>query len=242
MNFVKDDKNERVVSESEAFVPELQLTVGQALPIAANGGRSYLSRDVNGDAGTEAATEDALQQIATGEGQLTLDLIENAPPGPIHTKWGEGFRRYAECMKYIESAEISVPEGGVALPLKYTIYEAPSYSIVPSNALWKDPSRKLDAAALAKDERDNAKRSLYFPQVLKDARRISEYHNGLDPRSAECMDRLGLSLAHCESECENFYDSEEVRRIFYPEMEKLLLEFFPDAVDALVYNLSLIHI
>mgnify|MGYP007000458440 len=25
-------------------------------------------------------------------------------------------------------------------------------------------------------------------------------------------------------------------RIFYPEMEKLLLEFFPDAVDALVYN------
>ena len=50
------------------------------------------------------------------------------------------------------------------------------------------------------------------------------------------MDKLGLSLAHCESECENFYDSEEVRRIFYPEMEKLLLEFFPDAVDALVYN------
>lgn len=236
MNFVRDDKNERVVSESEAFVPELQLTVGQALPIAANGGRSYLSRDVNGDAGTEAATEDALQQIATGEGQQTLDLIENAPPGPIHTKWGEGFRRYAECMKYIESAEISVPEGGVALPLKYTIYEAPSYSIVSSNALWKDPSRKLDAAALAKDERDNARRSLYFPQVLKDARRISEYHNGLDPWSAECMDRLGLSLAHCESECENFYDSEEVRRIFYPEMEKLLLEFFPDAVDALVYN------
>lgn len=236
MNFVKDDKNGRIATESEAFVPELQLTVGQALPIAANGGRSYLSRDVNGDAGTEAATEDALQQIATGEGQQTLDLIENAPPGPIHTKWGEGFRRYAECMKYIESAEISVPEGGVALPLKYTIYEAPSYSIVSSNALWKDPSRKLDAAALAKDERDNARRSLYFPQVLKDARRISEYHNGLDPRSAECMDRLGLSLAHCESECENFYDSEEVRRIFYPEMEKLLLEFFPDAVDALVYN------
>ena len=56
MNFVKDDKNGRIATESEAFVPELQLTVGQALPIAANGGRSYLSRDVNGDAGTEAAT------------------------------------------------------------------------------------------------------------------------------------------------------------------------------------------
>ena len=50
------------------------------------------------------------------------------------------------------------------------------------------------------------------------------------------MDKLGVSLAHCESRCENFYDSVEVERVFYPEMEKLLLEFFPDATDALVYN------
>src|ERR1700737_4494786 len=28
----------------------------------------------------------------------------------------------------------------------------------------------------------------------------------------------------------------EVERVFYPEIEKLLLEFFPDATDALVYN------
>ena len=236
MNFVKDDRNNRVAPGPEAFVPELQLTAGQALPIAANGGRSYLSKDVNGDAGTEAATEDALLQIASGEGQKTIDLIENAPPGPIDTKWGKGFRRYAECMEYIQAAAIAVPEGGVALPLKYTIFEAPSYSIVSSNALWKDPSRQGDAAALAKDERDNARRSLYFPQVLRDARRISEYHNGLNPMTSECMDRLGLSLAHCESKCENFYDAEEVERVFYPEIERLLLEFFPDAVDALVYN------
>ncbi len=33
-----------------------------------------------------------------------------------------------------------------------------------------------------------------------------------------------------------FYDSAEVERVFYPEIEKLLLEFFPDATDALVYN------
>ena len=50
------------------------------------------------------------------------------------------------------------------------------------------------------------------------------------------MDRLGVALAHCESKCKNFYDSAEVERVFYPEIEKLLLEFFPDATDALVYN------
>src|SRR2546428_5356884 len=50
------------------------------------------------------------------------------------------------------------------------------------------------------------------------------------------MNKLGLALAHCESRCKNFYDAAEVERVFYPEMEKLLLEFFPDATDALVYN------
>jgi hypothetical protein len=50
------------------------------------------------------------------------------------------------------------------------------------------------------------------------------------------MDRLGVSLAHLESKCSNFYDPAEVERVFYPEIEKLLLEYFPDATDALVYN------
>ena len=50
------------------------------------------------------------------------------------------------------------------------------------------------------------------------------------------MDRLGVSLAHLKSACTNFYDSAEVERVFYPEIEKLLLEFFPGATDALVYN------
>ena len=107
---------------------------------------------------------------------------------------------------------------------------------MPSNALWQDPNRVADADALRQDERDNARRCLYFPHVLRDARRIEEYYPGLKPTSPECMDRLGVSLAHCESQCQNFYDAAEVERVFYPEMEKLLLEFFPDATDALVYN------
>ncbi|MDA1075158.1 MAG: CmcJ/NvfI family oxidoreductase [Proteobacteria bacterium] len=223
-------------TNSSAYVPPLQLTHGQPPPIAANGGLSYMSFDQNGDAGTTAATQAALAQIASGEGQAVIDMIENAPPGPIQTRWGIGFRRYAECLEYIQANKISAPQGGLALPLRYTVYEQPSYSVVSSNALWHDPQRKTEAMALRKDERDNVRRCLYFPQVLRDARRIEEYYPGLKPTSPECMDKLGVALAHCESRCQNFYDSAEVERVFYPEIEKLLLEFFPDATDALVYN------
>ena len=73
---------------SSVYVPPLQLTEGQPPPIAANGGLSYMSFDQDGDAGTAAATEAALIQIAEGEGQAVLDRLENAPPGPIETKWG----------------------------------------------------------------------------------------------------------------------------------------------------------
>ena len=221
---------------SSAYVPPLQLTKGQAPPIAANGGLSYMSFDRDGDAGTAAALEAALIQIAEGEGQAVIDMLDNAPPGPIETKWGMGFRDYAECVDYIRVNDIKAPEGGLALPLRYTVREQPSYSIVSSNALWQDPGREAEAKAFRKDEQDNGRRNLYFPQVMRDARRIEEYYPGLSPNSPACMDKLGVSLAHCESKCENFYDAAVVERVFYPEIEKLLLEFFPGATDALVYN------
>lgn len=218
------------------YVPPFELTKGQPAPVAANGGVSYMAFDRNGDAGTGAATEDALRLLATGSGQAVIDLIENSPAGPIRTQWGLGFRTQAECLEYIHAQGMRAPEGGVVLPLRYTIHEEPSYSIVPSNALWRDPTREADRQALRKEERDIGRRCLYFPQVLRDARRIGQYYPGLSPTSAECMDRLGVALAHCESKCKNFYDAHEVERVFYPEMEKLLLEFFPGATDALVYN------
>ena len=221
---------------ASSWVPPLERTAGQPPPIAANGGLSYMALDRDGDAGTSAATEAALALIANGKGQEVIDQIENAPPGPVQTKWGPGFRRYAECLEHIRENGPKAPEGGLATPLRYTVHEQPSYSIVPSNALWRDPSREADARALRQDERDEVRRCLYFPQVLRDARRIEEYHPGLSPYSPESMDRLGVSLAHCESACTNFYDAAEVERVFYAEMEKLLLDFFPDATDALVYN------
>ena len=218
------------------YVPPLQRTAGQPPPIAANGGLSYMSFDRNGDAGTAAATEAAFAEVADGDGQAIIDMLENAPSGPIETKWGVGFRDYAECLEHIRANNITAPEGGLALPLRYTVHEHPSYSIVSSNALWRDPARAADAKAVRKYERDIGKRCLYFPQVLRDARRIKEYHPGLSPYSPDCMDRLGIALAHCESKCRSFYDAAEVERVFYPEMEQLLLAFFPGATDALVYN------
>ena len=122
---------------------------------------------------------------------------------------------------------IKAPPGGVALPLLYTVYERPTYSVVPSNAIWRDPERADIAAVLRQNQQGNRRRDLYFPQVLRDARRIGEYYPGLSPNSPECMDRLGLSLAHLESKCTNIYNSDEVRRVYYPEIEKLLLRFLP---------------
>ena len=222
--------------EESPYVPPLELTSGQPPPVAANGGLSYMSFDRDGDAGTAAAIEAALSLIAQGDGQSVMDMIENAPPGPIKTRWGTGFRRYSECLAYIQEHNIEAPEGGVTLPLRYSIHEQPSYSIVSSNALWRDHSRKEEVTLLRKEEKDQVRRCLYFPQILRDARRIGQYYPGLSPYSSECMDRLGVSLAQCESRCQNFYDAAEVERVFYPEMEKLLLEFFPGATDALVYN------
>ncbi len=220
----------------KAYVPPLELTRGQPEPIAAHGGRSYMAFDRNGDAGTAVATADALALIAEGRGRAVDEMLENTPPGPVETEWGTGFRRYAECLAHIKRSGMQAPEGGVVLPMRYSIFEQPSYSVVSSNALWHDPAREAEAEALRQDERANAYRCLYFPQVLRDARRIGEYYPGLDPTSAECMDKLGVALGHCESACTNFYDAHEVERVFYPEMEKLLLEFYPDATDALVYN------
>jgi hypothetical protein len=239
MDQVEIDQNqasENRGTESSAYVPPLQLTEGQPPPIATNGGLSYLSFDRDGDAGTATAIKDALALAAEGEGERVIEMLDSAPPGPIETEWGLGFRDYDECLDYIRANDIEAPEGGIAVPLAYTVYARPTYSVVRSNALWRDPAREAEANALRKAELNNKRYNLFFPQVLRDARRIGEYYPGLSPNSPECMDKLGVSLAHCDSKCKNIYDSAEVERVFYPEIEKLLLDFFPDATDALVYN------
>jgi hypothetical protein len=128
-------------------VPPLQRTEGQPPPIAAHGGLFYMAFDRDGDAGTAMALQDALAEIAEGEGQRVTDMIDKAPPGPIKTKWGIAFRDYDDCVRYIrESNSIKAPEGGLALPPPCTVYERPTHSVVPSNAIWRDPARGARAS------------------------------------------------------------------------------------------------
>src|SRR5438477_10136434 len=199
---VADNKGADTERASPPYVPPLQRTEGQPPPIAAHGGLSYRSVDRDGHAGTAEALQDALAEIAEGEGQRVIDMIAKAPSGPIKTKWGLGFRDYDECLKYIRrSNSIKAPPGGVALPLPYTVYERPTYSVVPSNAIWRDPERADIAAILRKNEEGNRRRDLYFPQVLRDARRIGEYYPGLSPDSPVCMGWLGVAVSHLGALC-----------------------------------------
>src|SRR6202171_190305 len=159
---VLDHKTADPQRASSPHAPPPQRTEGQPPPIAAHGGLSYMSFDRDGDAGTAAAIQDALAEIAEGEAQRVIDMIAKAPPGPIKTKWGLGFREYAECGKtHRESNSIKAPAGGVALPLPYTVSERPGYSVVPSNALWRDPARADVAAILRKNEQGNRGRNLF---------------------------------------------------------------------------------
>ena len=187
------------------YVPTLQRTEGQAPPVAANGGLSYTSFDRDGDAGTAKALDDALAEIAEGEGQRVIDMIDKAPSGSIKTKWGLAFRDYDECLKYVrESNSLKAPEGGVALPLAYTVSERPSYSIVRPTPSGGTRRTARSRRSCARTRRTTGGGNLYFPQVLRDARRIGEYYPGLSPNSPECMDRLGVSLAAPRSQCGNF--------------------------------------
>src|SRR3984885_11203519 len=117
---VADNKVAVTETASSAYVPPLQRTEGQPPPIAAHGGLSYMSFDREGDAGTAEALEDALAEIAEGEGQRVIDMIDKAPPGPIKTRWGLAFRDWDECVAYIRTSNsLKAPEGGVTLPLQY---------------------------------------------------------------------------------------------------------------------------
>ena len=217
------------------YVPPLERTAGQLSPIAANDGLSYMAFDQDGDAGTAAATRDAFQLVADGDAQALTERLANAPPGPIETEWASGFRGHDECLSHIRASNIEVAEGELAVPLRYSVHERQTYSVVSSHAVWRDPARAAEAEAF-RGGGDYGLRCLYFPVVMRDARRIETYYPGLSPNRVECMDRLGVSLAHCESKCTNFYDAHEVERVFYPELEQLMLDFFPGSTDALVYN------
>ncbi len=113
LEIIRNSLSAEPKTKAKAYVPSLQRTKGNRRPIAANGGLSYMSLDRNGDAGTAAALQDALAEISGGEGQRVIDMIDKAPPGPIETSWGLGFRDYDACLTTSATKGITAPEGGV---------------------------------------------------------------------------------------------------------------------------------
>ena len=184
------------------------------------------------------ALEDALAQIAEGEGQRVTDMIDNAPPGARSRPNGASGSGNTTSAWTTSAGTTPSRPPKAAWRCRCPILSTSGRPTPSSRPTLSGGTRRAPTwrRSCARTSRTTGKRDLWFPQVMRDARRIGEYYPGLSPNSPECMDRLGVSLAHLESKCSNFYDSAEVERVFYPEIEKLLLEFFPDATDALVYN------
>ena len=138
-------------------------------------------------------------------------------------------------MDHITANGPKAPEGGLALPMRYTVMEVlPCIPSCPPMPFGKTKLAKKLAAKLAKDERDNARRSLYFPQVCRRSSDIT-VPPGLHPIAPSVWISWGLPWPPAIASAAT-YDAAEVRTVFYPEMEKLLLAFYPEATDALVYN------
>jgi hypothetical protein len=79
-------------------------------------------------------------------------MIDAAPQGgPIQTQWGIGFRKFDACAEHIrKNNAIKAPESGITVPLPYTVYERPSYSIVSSNAIRRGPISRRSCTRMRK--------------------------------------------------------------------------------------------
>ena len=147
---VADNKVADPQTVRSAYVPPLQRTEGQPPPIAAHGGLSYMSFDQDGDAGTAVALEDALAEIAEGEGQRVTDMIDKAPPGPIKTKWGLAFRDYDECVDYIR------PSNSIKAPPRRRGAAAALYGVRAAELLRRAVQRDLAGPGARRDSHDPA--------------------------------------------------------------------------------------
>ena len=196
--------------------------------------------DRDGDAGTAAAIQDALAGDCRGRGPARHRHDRQGTAGADQDQVGRRVPRLRR-VREVHIREIEqhkAPAGGCrAAALFIRCTQRPTYLGRPVQYDLAGPRRGSEIAAILRMSRAGATGDR--TSISRQARTrgaSASITPGSRPSSPECMDRLGLSLAHLESKCANFDDAAEVERVFYPEIEKLLLDFFPDATDALVYN------
>ena len=233
MSLLKDAE-----SHAAPYVPSLQRTEGQPPPIAANGGLSYMSFDRDGDAGTAKALEDALAEIAGGEGQRVIDMIDKAPPGPIKTRWGLAFRDYDECVRL--HPRVEQPQGagrrrGAAAGL-YRLRAAELFHRSVQRHVARPGARRRRRRSCARTRRTTGGATSISRRCCATRGASASTTRASRPTAPNAWTGSASRWRTSSSKCSNFYDAAEVERVFYPEIEKLLLEFFPGATDALVYN------
>ena len=165
-------------------------------------------------------------------------LLDGAPEaGPIETPYGVGFRTYTECLEYIQSGAPGAPAatrpGEVVVPLSYTVNEQPTYSMVPSHQIWEDEPEKMKQLMAS-----YGPSSLYFPQLMRDGRRVADYRPGLAIDTLEAFDKLGICCLSTASDVDSYCweDHTRVRLQYYKECEDLLLSFFPGSTSAYVFD------
>lgn len=210
-------------------------TKGQPQPFAANGGRKWSDFQDRPDGGSAVA------------GQAALKWMESRPPpkftraasGPLETEYGVGFSSFAECQQFIEAQGLQsdVP-GEVCIPINYSINDAPSFTLVPSHTIHElQPERIREASqrAFGGDRVDN----LYFPQVMRDGRRVSSYRPHLPAiDQLQTFDELGICCLSRPSNIGDYCwdDHKRVRDEYYLECEQMCLDFFPGATRAYVFD------
>lgn len=210
-------------------------TVGAPPPFALNGGARFRGPD----GGAAEASRSAAELRARGTAPNY-----SGQTGPIETRWGTGFRRYPDCLSYIESAGMNerLAEGELIVPLRYIAAEEPTFSHVPSNSVWKkshDPGVGVapQMNSFMEESRFEGRKNLFFPTLLRSGRRLSEYRPGLSLDDPESMDRLGINLLNRPSRVKDYFlDYERVANEYYPEIEQLLRDFYPGVEDAYVFD------
>ena len=80
-------------NESSVYVPSLELTAGQAPPVAANGGVSFMSFERDGDAGTGAALGSGARPDRARHGQGVCRYAGHRTARSDRDRMGAGFPR-----------------------------------------------------------------------------------------------------------------------------------------------------